>query len=118
MPRAIPMDSKKNKLLRGDDWSITVMVVKADGTPQDTTGWTAAFTLRKNREDPDPPVLSVTTNGSGADGLLPFLVLRAQTLAISAGIYAASVVRTNGGSNQTLVDGTVFVRLNVRDAAA
>lgn len=118
MARGIPVN--KRTFYRGDDWVITVHVLKADGTPEDVGGWSSTLTFRKARTDADPPVLTAsgTIVGAPTDGVLSFAVARAATLAVIPGEYACSVVRTNAGNVDTLIDGTTIVKLNIKDAAA
>lgn len=55
-----------NPLVRGDDWTIKV-VVKQNGSVVNITGYTFYFTLKADIDAPDPGNLQVTATSSGSN---------------------------------------------------
>lgn len=101
-----------NPLVRGDDWTIKV-VVKQNNAVVDITGYTFYFTLKDNIDAADPGNLQVTaTPGSpdAAQGIVYINVDRTLTNNLTAQTYHYDVQQIDDTGNvQTLLIGKVKV---------
>lgn len=101
-----------NPLVRGDDWTIK-LVVSSDGAITNVTNYTYTLTLKSNVDDPDPGDLQVSVVPTGPDALLGVVYLnapKALTTVLEARTYNYDIQQVDDSGNvQTLLIGKVKV---------
>lgn len=106
-------------LVRGDDWTLK-LVLTAEGTVLDITGYSFWFTLKESIDDADPGAVQVTASPDistsptqASQGVLYITVPKASTDSLAPKTYNYDVQQVDGSGNvQTLLIGKVKV---VRD---
>lgn len=92
----------------GEDKQVYWDVVDSLGTPQNMTGWTLEFVLRR-AQNAAPLILSKTptvTTGAGSADRALLTLAAADTKDLAPGLYAYSVARVDSGHQQILAFGT------------
>lgn len=106
---------------RGTSKSLRFLVRESDNSTTDITGWSVMFTVRAREVDGDPPVFNQSASivTPATNGELLVTLSRAQTLTLKAGKnYACSVFRTNGGVEELIGIGTLYVKNSIYDQQA
>jgi hypothetical protein len=102
---------------RGEALVIAVQVKDAAGLPVDITGWSLAFTLKREHGDLVALISKTTVSGititDGPEGMFEVTVSRAQTLSLSEGFYVCDFFRTDSGAEASLTEGEVEVKPSV-----
>lgn len=106
-------------IYRGSRRILQFTVTDDAGAAVDVAGWTVVFRLRQQLFDADP-ALSVNADlGSPtSDGELSVTLTRTNTLALAAGVYHASLFRTNADDERPIAVGKVEIRESGHDAPA
>ena len=113
----MPAGKANLDIFQGDDWSATVEVTNADGTPADITGYTAKAQIRRDVADEARRVeVEITT--SVASPNVNLSIPHAQTQALSTGSYVWDLQLTSpADSIVTVLAGAVVVTREVTRAA-
>lgn len=126
------------KWYRGQAVTMNVQILDAAGSPDDITGDTFAFTVRRGPlnlageviefqgqegwepTDEDATAVISKTSGAGitttvaATGMIQIVVTAADTLLLDADDYSYDLFRTNSGAEAPLTVGTIRVMPSVR----
>lgn len=102
----------------GEDKSLVFTVTQADGsTPQNITGWTLSWMLKRNLGDADAAALITKTTAGGAialttplSGICTVTIEDVDTDALTPGTYRHELKRTNAGTETVLSYGTCVLK--------
>ncbi len=99
-------------LPRGVDATITVTMRPAESI----SGWTFILTIRDTPESLLTTIYSTTsiTTVSSSSGIFTFAIPAATTAALTPGLYAYDIWRTNSGSLDRLAYGPLTIQPQVR----
>ena len=113
----MPVDKANLEIYQGTDWSATVTVLNADGTPADITGCTAKAQIRRDVADQARRVeVEITT--AVASPVVNLSIPHAQTQALSCGSYVWDLDLTSPADLiTTVLAGVVVVTREVTRAA-
>jgi hypothetical protein len=96
-------------LIRGDDRTFA-LEFKKDGVPQDITGWTIFFTLKRSLYDSDNDALikkTVTVHTDPTNGKTEFSITSAETDSLSGTYYYDIQYKDTGNKINTVMIGTM-----------
>lgn len=101
----------------GEDKALVFTIYESDETtPQDITGWTVSWRLKRRQSDADSAALLTKTVGGGISlttplsGVLTVSVADTDTDAILAGSYFHELKRTTDGSETVLSFGSAVLK--------
>lgn len=101
----------------GEDKALVFTIYESDETtPQDITGWTVSWRLKRRQSDADSAALLTKTVGSGIalttplSGVLTVSIADTDTDAILAGSYFHELKRTTDGSETVLSFGSAVLK--------
>jgi hypothetical protein len=102
----------------GEDKTLNVTIYQADGTtPQNITGWTLSWMLKKSHKlsDASASVTKTTTGGGivitdAADGVCEVRIVDTDTDALTATTYYHELKRMDDGSEAVLIYGDFVLR--------
>ncbi len=107
--------TKNIELFEGED---KTLVDSAATPPVNITGWTLSFTVKIDREDASPVLISKTV-GAGivitdaSNGVFSITLTAADTN-ITPGKYQYDIWRTNSGAETMLTEGVLTIKASVR----
>jgi hypothetical protein len=96
----------------GEDKTIYWDVVDINGVPQNMTGWTLGFTLRRAQGSGGTALLTKTPtvgNGDATGDRATLAYAAADTKSLAPGTYAYSMGRIDSGSQQILAYGKFVI---------
>lgn len=101
----------------GEDKDLVIDVVDVNGDPQNMTGWTLDWVLRRATgsadtvlQASDAEVTITISNGDGTNDRATIAVARAGTSGLAPGTYAHALRRTDTNSDTVLAAGTVVLQ--------
>lgn len=105
----IDLGSPDQPTYLGEDLLIPFRIERADGLPQDLTGWALTFTARDQLGDSQALVQKTTGSGititDTAGGRGTITIARADTAALTPGDKYFDLSRTDAGQNGVLTSG-------------
>jgi len=97
-------------IYRGEDVTVTDTMSPATNI----TGWSLAFTVRKNYGDPNPALIAKTVGAgititNATNGVFTIAIARADTASLTPGVYVYDVQRTDAGNETVLTIGYLTI---------
>lgn len=113
-----------DEFFTGEDKTVRFTVAQADDvTPQDITGWTLSWMVKRKPTDVDASAVITKTTASGIQlttpeqGICTVSVTDDDTTTLKAGLYYHELKRTNPGVETVLSQGTVTLRQSFHKGA-
>lgn len=103
----------------GDDETIVLTREKQDGTKHDITGWTFWLTVKDHPNDPDSDAVlqkQVTSHSDPTNGETRIDLTASDTSGLSGAYRYDIQEETDGGTTNTVLYGTFYVRQDVTEA--
>jgi hypothetical protein len=104
------------------DYAVNPLTGVVTGTPQDISGWTLSWLLKRKATDADADALLTKTTGSGivlttpASGLCTITVADTETNSFAPGTYHHELKRMDAGFETVLIRGRAVLRGSVHRA--
>jgi hypothetical protein len=107
---------KTDNWFLGEDKSFPITIYQSDGsTPQDISGWSLIYVLRRAPASADPALISKTTSDgivltTPLSGLCTVSIADTDTEDLAEGKYYYSLKRTDAGQETILTYGYAYLR--------
>lgn len=106
---------------QGDDETFAITREDSDGNAKDISGYTFWLTIKSNRSDSDANAVvqnKVTSHTDAANGQTEIDLTNSDTNSLAGNYHYDIQEKTDGGSVNTLVQGTMYFRTDVTNSTS